>query len=59
MTATGLRWVPERTSLYPGHVVVSCHDPGGRIELAMSPASLTGFQSWIEARPPGTDWNRR
>jgi hypothetical protein len=28
------------------------------VELAMSAASLTGFQSWLEARPPGTDWNR-
>ena len=27
-------------------------------ELAMSEASLTGFQSWLEARPPGTDWDR-
>ena len=28
------------------------------VELAMSPASLTGFQSWLEARRPGTDWSR-
>ena len=25
----------------------------------MSPASLMGFQSWLEAGPPGTDWNRK
>ena len=24
----------------------------------MSPASLMGFQSWLEAGPPGTDWTR-
>ncbi len=24
----------------------------------MSPASLIGFQSWLEAGPPGTDWTR-
>ena len=27
--------------------------------LAMSPASVMGFQSWLEAGPPGTDWDRR
>jgi hypothetical protein len=24
----------------------------------MSPASLMGFQSWLEASPPGADWTR-
>lgn len=52
----------EQASLYPDHVVIHCvlHRPGqnGEIELAMSAASLTGFQSWIEARRPGTDWSR-
>jgi hypothetical protein len=24
----------------------------------MSEASLTGFQAWIEAGPPGADWDR-
>ncbi len=24
----------------------------------MSVSSLTGFQAWLEAMPPGTDWNR-
>ncbi|MEJ7833734.1 MAG: DUF2550 family protein, partial [Nocardioides sp.] len=32
--------------------------PSGEIELAMSAGSLTGFQAWLEARPPGTDFNR-
>ena len=27
----------------------------GPVELAMGPASLTGFQSWLEAGPPGAD----
>ena len=45
-------------SLYAGHVIVSCTTPDGPIELAMSEASLTGFQSWLEAGPPGTDWDR-
>ena len=45
-------------SLYPEHVVLSCSTPTGPIELAMSPASLMGFQSWLESGPPGTDWDR-
>lgn len=49
----------EQASLYPDHVVIECRTRDGRIELAMSPGSLTGFQSWVEARPPGTDWTRR
>lgn len=48
----------EQMSLYPDHVVIRCQSRSGEVELAMSPASLTGFQSWLEARPPGTDWNR-
>ncbi len=48
----------EQMSLYPDHVVISCRTRTGEVELAMSPASLTGFQAWLEARPPGTDWTR-
>jgi hypothetical protein len=48
----------EQASLYPDHVVIRCGSPSGPVELAMSIASLTGFQSWLEAKPPGTDWNR-
>jgi hypothetical protein len=48
----------EQMSLYPDHVVICCQSASGEVELAMSPASLTGFQSWLEASPPGTDWNR-
>lgn len=44
----------EELSLYSDHVVVLCHTGHGPIELAMSPASLMGFQSWLEAMPPGT-----
>lgn len=49
----------EEVSLYDGHVVASCHYGGVPLEIAMSEASLTGFQSWLESGPPGTDWNRR
>jgi hypothetical protein len=48
----------ERTVLYPNHLVVDCQSPQGVVELAMSRESLTGFQAWLEARPPGTDWSR-
>jgi hypothetical protein len=48
----------ESLSLYPDQLVIRCQSEGGEIEMAMSLASLTGFQSWLEARPPGTDWNR-
>ncbi|MEI2820835.1 MAG: DUF2550 domain-containing protein [Marmoricola sp.] len=45
----------EAAALYSGHVIVEClAGRGGTIELAMSPASLTGFQAWLEASPPGT-----
>jgi Protein of unknown function (DUF2550) len=44
----------EKMSLYGDHVVVSCASPEGEVELAMSASSLTGFQSWLEAAPPGT-----
>jgi hypothetical protein len=45
---------PEEYSLYAGHVVVVCSTPKGDVELAMSPESLTGLQSWLEAGPPGS-----
>lgn len=50
---------PEEMSLYGGHVVVACSYAGDALEIAMSEASLTGFQSWLESGPPGTDWDRR
>ena len=49
---------PEKTVLYPDHVVVDCQGLHGPVELAMSRESLTGFQAWLEAGPPGTDWSR-
>lgn len=48
----------EEMSLYAGHVVVGCNSASGPLELAMSEDSLTGFQSWLEAGPPGADWDR-
>ena len=49
----------EEISLYADHVVVSCSTSGGDVELAMSRSSLTGFQAWLEAGPPGTNWDLR
>ena len=44
----------EQLSLYPDHVVITCTTRNGKVELALSPDSLMGFQSWLEAAPPGT-----
>jgi hypothetical protein len=44
----------EEYALYAGSVVVTCSTPQGDAELAMSPSSLTGLQSWLEAGPPGS-----
>jgi hypothetical protein len=43
----------EQLSLYPGHVVIRCETPSGDVELALGASSLMGFQSWLEAAPPG------
>jgi hypothetical protein len=43
----------EVYSLLSGAVIVSCLDGDRRVELAMSPESLTGFLSWLESAPPG------
>jgi hypothetical protein len=39
-------------------VVVECSTATGPVELAMSRSALTGFSSWLEAGPPGADWDR-
>jgi len=56
LTYTGTREPEgaERMSLYPDHAVVQCESPEGLLELAMATSSLMGFQSWLEAAPPGT-----
>src|SRR5919107_2410546 len=43
----------EAYSLYAGHIIVTCRTPRGPLEVAMSPAALTGFLAWLEAAPPG------
>jgi hypothetical protein len=49
---------PEAFALYGGHVVVECRTSDGPVELAMSSSALTGFSSWLESGPPGSDWDR-
>lgn len=43
----------EAYSLYAGHVVVACATDQGPLEVALSPAALTGFLAWLESAPPG------
>jgi hypothetical protein len=33
--------------------VIQCDTPAGVVELALGSSSLMGFQSWLEASPPG------
>jgi len=44
----------EATSLGPGMIVVECRLVGGRVELALAEAALTGLLAWLEASPPGS-----
>ena len=39
-------------ALPPDVVVVSCTTAAGPRELAMDPATVTGFLSWVESAPP-------
>jgi Protein of unknown function (DUF2550) len=39
-------------ALPPDVVVVSCATAAGPRELAMDPATVTGFLSWVESAPP-------
>jgi hypothetical protein len=44
---------PERLSLPEGAVVMECAAGGEPVDLAMQPATVTGFLAWLESRPPG------
>ena len=48
----------ETMSLFADHVIAQCTTPAGPVEVAMSVEALTGFLAWLEAAPPGTDWDR-
>ena len=45
-------------ALYSGHRIVECNTPSGPVQLAMSTSAVTGFSAWLEAAPPGTDWDQ-
>jgi hypothetical protein len=45
----------ERGVLLAGSVILECVDSAGPLELAMPESALTGFLSWLESAPPGTD----
>ena len=49
---------PESFALYSGHRIVECNTPSGPVQLAMSTSAVTGFSAWLEAAPPGTDWDQ-
>ncbi len=44
----------EKVSLFADHTIVTCSTAAGEVEFAMSESSLMGFQSWLEAMPPGS-----
>lgn len=43
----------EHRALLEGALVLECRAGDRAVELAMSRSALTGFQAWMEARPPG------
>lgn len=44
---------PEVFSLLANAVIIRARHDGGSVEIAMSPAALTGFLSWLESAAPG------
>jgi len=44
---------PEALALLKGVEVVELRSRTGTTEIALDPSALTGFLSWLEARPPG------
>jgi hypothetical protein len=43
----------ERLSLPDDWVILRCTSHQAPVEIAMAPATVNGFLSWIEAAPPG------
>ena len=53
LTVDGRRPAAPADLALPGDVVVlTCRTDEGQRELAMDPAVLTGFLSWVESAPP-------
>jgi hypothetical protein len=48
----------EADTLGPDRVIVQCRLPGGEmVELALDESALTGLLAWLEAAPPGADFD--
>ncbi len=50
------RRVPDGSESWvvlPGATILECRDGAASVQLAMASDTLTGFLSWLEARPPG------
>lgn len=43
----------ERLSLPPDWVILRCTSYHAPVEIALAPASVPGFLTWLEAAPPG------
>lgn len=46
---------PEVFALYAGNIIVECWTDDGRMQLGLSPESLTGLLAWLESGPPGRE----
>jgi hypothetical protein len=44
---------PEVFALYAGNVIADCRTDRMRMQLGLSPESLTGLLAWLESGPPG------
>jgi hypothetical protein len=50
--------MPESYAVPSGSVVLACRVADGEVELAMGRDTLTGFLSWLESAPPGSNVRR-
>lgn len=47
--------IPESYAIPSGSVVLACRVANREVELAMGRDTLTGFLSWLESAPPGSN----
>jgi len=48
----------ERLSMPADWVILRCTHHHAPVEIAMARSTVTGFSSWLESSPPGTDTRR-
>jgi len=48
----------ERLSMPADWVILRCTHHGAPVEIAMARSTVTGFSSWLESSPPGSDARR-